>query len=108
MGSDSDLPVMERTAEMLKQFGFPYELDVVSAHRTPIRLYEYATNAKERGLQVIVAGAGGAAHLPGMVAALTSLPVIGVPVVSRSGSATSLIESRLPRAGQAPGRLPGA
>src|SRR5207342_468664 len=82
MGSDSDLPVMEPAAEFLKSFGIPFELTIVSAHRTPQRLVSYATKAKERGLKVIIAGAGGAAHLPGMVASLTALPVIGVPVKS--------------------------
>nr|WP_279615188.1 5-(carboxyamino)imidazole ribonucleotide mutase [Desulfonatronum thioautotrophicum] len=80
MGSDSDLPVMRQAAEILAQFGVGYELTIVSAHRTPERLVDYATNAAERGLEVIIAGAGGAAHLPGMVAACTVLPVIGVPV----------------------------
>jgi 5-(carboxyamino)imidazole ribonucleotide mutase len=82
MGSDSDLPVMQPAAEILKEFGITYELTVVSAHRTPHRLLDYATAAKDRGLKVIIAGAGGAAHLPGMVASITSLPVIGVPVKS--------------------------
>src|SRR4029079_282286 len=82
MGSDSDLPVMEPAAEILKSFGIPFELTIVSAHRTPQRLVSYATKAKERGLKVIIAGAGGAAHLPGMIASLTPLPVIGVPVKS--------------------------
>jgi len=80
MGSDSDLPVMEKAAEMLERFGVTYELTVVSAHRTPQRLYEYATGAEDRGLRVLIAGAGGAAHLPGMAAALSVLPVIGVPI----------------------------
>ncbi|MEJ2388425.1 MAG: 5-(carboxyamino)imidazole ribonucleotide mutase [Chromatiaceae bacterium] len=80
MGSDSDLPVMREAAEMLTELGVPWEMTIVSAHRTPKRLYEYAQTAVERGLKVIVAGAGGAAHLPGMAAALTPLPVIGVPV----------------------------
>jgi 5-(carboxyamino)imidazole ribonucleotide mutase len=80
MGSDSDLPVMREAAEMLAELGVPLEMTIVSAHRTPKRLYEYAETAVERGLKVIVAGAGGAAHLPGMAAALTPLPVIGVPV----------------------------
>ncbi|NBC23786.1 MAG: 5-(carboxyamino)imidazole ribonucleotide mutase [Gammaproteobacteria bacterium] len=80
MGSDSDLPVMEKAAEMLERLGVPYELTVVSAHRTPQRLYEYATGAEERGLRVLIAGAGGAAHLPGMAAALSVLPVVGVPI----------------------------
>ena len=80
MGSDSDLPVMKAAAEVLDQFEVPYELTIVSAHRTPNRMAEYAEGAAERGLEVIIAGAGGAAHLPGMTASLTSLPVIGVPV----------------------------
>jgi len=80
MGSDSDLPVMRAAAKVLEDFGVTFELTIVSAHRTPTRMYSYAQSASERGLQVIVAGAGGAAHLPGMVAALTSLPVIGVPI----------------------------
>lgn len=80
MGSDSDLPVMQKAAEMLEQLDVRYELTVVSAHRTPERLYEYAGSAAERGLDVIIAGAGGAAHLPGMVAAISVLPVIGVPI----------------------------
>jgi len=82
MGSDSDLPVMEEAAKMLEVFGVGYELDVVSAHRTPQKLYEYAQNAHKRGIQVIIAGAGGAAHLPGMIASMSPLPVIGVPVKS--------------------------
>ncbi|MBO9566208.1 MAG: 5-(carboxyamino)imidazole ribonucleotide mutase [Niastella sp.] len=82
MGSDSDLNVMQAAADVLKELGVTYELTVVSAHRTPLRMVEYATKAKERGLKVIIAGAGGAAHLPGMVASLTPLPVIGVPVKS--------------------------
>ena len=80
MGSDSDLPVMQAAAEILDQLEIPYELTIVSAHRTPERLYEYSQQAESRGLRVIIAGAGGAAHLPGMVAALSPLPVIGVPV----------------------------
>ncbi|HEY8398816.1 MAG TPA: 5-(carboxyamino)imidazole ribonucleotide mutase [Flavihumibacter sp.] len=82
MGSDSDLPVMQAAADMLKEFGIAYELTVVSAHRTPLRMVEYAKSARDRGLRVIIAGAGGAAHLPGMVASITSLPVIGVPIKS--------------------------
>lgn len=82
MGSDSDLPVMQPAAEILKEFGISFELTVVSAHRTPLRMVEYAQTAKDRGLKVIIAGAGGAAHLPGMVASVTTLPVIGVPVKS--------------------------
>lgn len=82
MGSDSDLTIMEAAADILKQFNIPHELTVVSAHRSPLRMVEYAQKAKERGLKVIIAGAGGAAHLPGMVASITSLPVIGVPIKS--------------------------
>jgi 5-(carboxyamino)imidazole ribonucleotide mutase len=82
MGSDSDLPVMQPAADLLKSFGISFELTIVSAHRTPKRMMDYAARAKERGLKVIIAGAGGAAHLPGMVASLTSLPVIGVPIKS--------------------------
>lgn len=80
MGSDSDLPVMQAAADILKQFHIAHEVTVVSAHRTPLRMVEYAQKAKERGLKIIIAGAGGAAHLPGMVAAVTTLPVIGVPI----------------------------
>jgi 5-(carboxyamino)imidazole ribonucleotide mutase len=82
MGSQSDLRVMQAAADMLKEFGITYEITVVSAHRTPERMFDYAREARGRGLKVIIAGAGGAAHLPGMVAAITSLPVIGVPVKS--------------------------
>ena len=82
MGSDSDLSVMQAAADILMHFKIPFELTVVSAHRTPLRLITYATSAKERGLKVIIAGAGGAAHLPGMVASITILPVIGVPIKS--------------------------
>jgi 5-(carboxyamino)imidazole ribonucleotide mutase len=82
MGSQSDLPVMQAAADVLKQFKIPYEIDIVSAHRTPEKMFDYSRSAVERGLQVIIAGAGGAAHLPGMVASLTPLPVIGVPVKS--------------------------
>ena len=82
MGSQSDLEVMQGAAEMLKQFEIPYEMTIVSAHRTPDRMRTYALDAKARGIKVIIAGAGGAAHLPGMVAAYTTLPVIGVPVKS--------------------------
>lgn len=82
MGSDSDLNIMKEAAQMLEEFDIAFELTVVSAHRTPHRMVEYATTARRRGLRVIIAGAGGAAHLPGMVASLTSLPVIGVPVKS--------------------------
>lgn len=82
MGSDSDLPVMQAAADILKEFGIPHEVTVVSAHRTPQRMMDYAQKAKERGLKVIIAGAGGAAHLPGMIASVTTLPVIGVPIKS--------------------------
>ncbi len=82
MGSSSDLPVMQAAADILKVFGVAYDLTVVSAHRTPDRMRTYAMDARSRGLKVIIAGAGGAAHLPGMVAAYTTLPVIGVPVKS--------------------------
>lgn len=80
MGSDSDLPVMQAAADTLDNLGIAYELTVVSAHRTPQRMFDYARSAEQRGLKVVIAGAGGAAHLPGMVASLTVLPVIGVPV----------------------------
>ncbi len=82
MGSDSDLPVMQQAAEVLEQLGVDYEIDIVSAHRTPEKLFEFASNAHKRGIDVIIAGAGGAAHLPGMVAAISPLPVIGVPIKS--------------------------
>lgn len=82
MGSDSDLSVMQAAADILTEFEVSFELTVVSAHRTPARLFDYASQAKDRGLKVIIAGAGGAAHLPGMVASITPLPVIGVPVKS--------------------------
>ncbi len=82
MGSQSDLKVMKEAAEFLQEIKIPFELTVVSAHRTPQRMVEYASSARARGLKVIVAGAGGAAHLPGMIASLTSLPVIGVPIKS--------------------------
>ncbi len=82
MGSSSDLKVMKEAAEILAELGVPYEIDVVSAHRTPEKMVEYGKTARQRGLKVIIAGAGGAAHLPGMIASLTTLPVIGVPVKS--------------------------
>ena len=82
MGSKSDLPIMQDAADIFKEFGVEFEMTVVSAHRTPERMFEYAKNAASRGLKVIIAGAGGAAHLPGMVASITVLPVIGVPVKS--------------------------
>ena len=84
MGSDSDLKVMREAADILKELEVPFELDIVSAHRTPDRMMEYARDARKRGILVIIAGAGGAAHLPGMVASITTLPVIGVPVKSRN------------------------
>jgi 5-(carboxyamino)imidazole ribonucleotide mutase len=82
MGSDSDMPVMKQAVEMLDKFGIGYEIDIVSAHRTPEKLFDFATHAHDRGIAVIIAGAGGAAHLPGMLAALSPLPVIGVPIKS--------------------------
>lgn len=84
MGSKSDLPVMKEAANILDELGVDYEIDIVSAHRTPEKMYDYAKNAHKRGIKVIIAGAGGAAHLPGMTASLTPLPVIGVPVKSRN------------------------
>lgn len=86
MGSDSDLPVMQDAADVLDELGIAYEMTIVSAHRTPKRMYDYAAEAEARGLRVIIAGAGGAAHLPGMVASLSALPVIGVPVKSKTMS----------------------
>jgi len=84
MGSKSDLPVMQAAADVLDELEVPYKMDIVSAHRTPERMFEYAKNAESNGIRVIIAGAGGAAHLPGMTASITSLPVIGVPVKSRN------------------------
>lgn len=84
MGSKSDLPVMQEAIDILNELGIAYEVEIVSAHRTPERMYEYAQTAEERGIRVIIAGAGGAAHLPGMTASITPLPVIGVPVKSRN------------------------
>ncbi|WP_048147124.1 5-(carboxyamino)imidazole ribonucleotide mutase [Pyrococcus abyssi] len=84
MGSDSDLPVMKEAAKVLEDFEVDYEMKVISAHRTPERLHEYARTAEERGIEVIIAGAGGAAHLPGVLAALTMIPVIGVPIKSKA------------------------
>ena len=86
MGSDSDLPVMQEAAEMLEHFGIAFQITIVSAHRTPSRMYDFARSAEANGFKVIIAGAGGAAHLPGMVASLTHLPVIGVPVKSKNMS----------------------
>lgn len=82
MGSDSDLPVMQKAADILSELGVPYEMTIVSAHRTPTRMFDFARHAHQRGVKVVIAGAGGAAHLPGMVASLSPLPVIGVPVKS--------------------------
>ena len=104
MGSDSDLPVMKEAAKILDEFQIEYELTVVSAHRTPQRLYNYAQEAEEKGLEVIIAGAGGAAHLPGMVAAVTSLPVIGVPVKTSKLSGLDSLYSIV----QMPGGVPVA
>lgn len=84
MGSDSDLPVMSEAAKTLEEFGVSYEISVVSAHRTPDALYTYATSAHKKGIQVIIAGAGGSAHLPGMTASMTTLPVIGVPIKTKT------------------------
>lgn len=84
MGSDSDLKVMSEAAKVLEEFGVEYEIRVVSAHRTPKKMYEYASTAEERGIEVIIAGAGGSAHLPGMTASITTVPVIGVPVRTES------------------------
>ena len=102
MGSRSDLPTMRHTTDALREFGVPFEAEVVSAHRTPGRLTEYATTAVDRGLKVIVAGAGGAAHLPGMLAASTPLPVFGVPVQSQALSGLDSLLSIV----QMPGGVP--
>ena len=104
MGSDSDLPCMHKAVEMLETFGVAHEVRVLSAHRTPLAMTEYAQQAEARGLQVVIAGAGGAAHLPGMVAALTTLPVIGVPVRSRALSGVDSLHSIV----QMPGGIPVA
>lgn len=104
MGSDSDLPTMQGAIAICEEFGVTYEVAIVSAHRTPQRMMEYATSAHERGLKVIVAGAGGAAHLPGMVAAMTPLPVIGVPVQTRSLQGVDSLYSIV----QMPGGIPVA
>lgn len=93
MGSESDLDTMTAAEEVMKQFGIPYELDIVSAHRTPKKLVKYAETAADRGLSVIIAGAGGAAHLPGMLASMTWLPVIGVPVKSAAMSGIDSLHS---------------
>ena len=84
MGSQSDWTTMKNTVDVINSFSVPYELNIVSAHRTPDRLYEYAKLAEEKGIKIIIAGAGGAAHLPGMVASLTTLPVLGVPILSKA------------------------
>ncbi len=102
MGSKSDWPTMKNAVDMLEQFNVPYEVKVVSAHRTPDLMFEYAEQAEERGLQVIIAGAGGAAHLPGMVAAKTVVPVLGVPVQSRALSGQDSLLSIV----QMPGGIP--
>lgn len=104
MGSDSDLEVMKDAAKVLEDFTIDFEITVVSAHRTPERMYEYAKTARERGLKVIIAGAGGAAHLPGMVAAITTLPVIGVPVQLKTLSGLDSLLSIV----QMPGGVPVA
>ena len=93
MGSDSDLPVMKEAADFLDEMGINYELTIVSAHRTPKRLYEYAEKAVEKGFSVIIAGAGGSAHLPGMVASITTLPVIGVPIKTKALSGVDSLYS---------------
>jgi len=93
MGSDSDLPVMKYAADFLSEMGIDFEVTIVSAHRTPDRLCEYAKSAKKRGIKVIIAGAGGAAHLPGMTASFTTLPVIGVPVMTKSLSGVDSLYS---------------
>ncbi|NQY39148.1 MAG: 5-(carboxyamino)imidazole ribonucleotide mutase [Henriciella sp.] len=99
MGSQSDWPIMEKACELLDQLGVAFEARIVSAHRTPQRLYDYAQTAKGRGLKVIIAGAGGAAHLPGMAASMTPLPVLGVPVQSRalSGIDSLLSIAQMPK-----------
>lgn len=104
MGSRSDWPTMEHAAEALDALGIPYEAEVVSAHRTPEKLFTYAREAKGRGLQIIIAGAGGAAHLPGMIAALTPLPVLGVPVQSKALNGLDSLLSIV----QMPGGVPTA
>ncbi|PSB05630.1 5-(carboxyamino)imidazole ribonucleotide mutase [filamentous cyanobacterium CCP2] len=104
MGSDSDLPTMQAAIAVCEEFGVPWEVAIVSAHRTPERMVEYAQTAHTRGLKVIIAGAGGAAHLPGMVAALTPLPVIGVPVATRHLQGVDSLYSIV----QMPGGIPVA
>jgi 5-(carboxyamino)imidazole ribonucleotide mutase len=102
MGSKSDWPTMKHAVEMLEEFGVPHEVEVVSAHRTPDKMFDYASSAQSRGLKVIIAGAGGAAHLPGMVAAKTIVPVLGVPVQSRALSGQDSLLS----IAQMPGGIP--
>lgn len=104
MGSSSDWPTMQNAAKVLEDFGVPYEKQVISAHRTPQLLYDYATSAESRGLQCIIAGAGGAAHLPGMAASMTTLPVLGVPVQSRALNGMDSLYSIV----QMPGGIPVA
>lgn len=104
MGSDSDLGVMKEAAMILEEFGVNYEISVISAHRTADKLYEYASHAKDKGIKVIIAGAGGAAHLPGMTASMTTLPIIGVPITTKSmGGLDSLLSIA-----QMPGGVPVA
>jgi 5-(carboxyamino)imidazole ribonucleotide mutase len=93
IGSDSDLPIMQEAAKVLEEFGVPFEITVCSAHRTPDRAHKYAANARERGLKVIIAGAGGAAHLAGVLAAFTTLPVIGVPMNSKLNGVDSFVST---------------
>lgn len=104
MGSSSDWPTMKLAADILAEFGVPFEKKVVSAHRTPQLLYDYATSARKRGLKCIIAGAGGAAHLPGMAASMTTLPVLGVPVQSKALSGVDSLYSIV----QMPGGIPVA
>jgi len=104
MGSNSDWPTLKAAAEVLEDFAVPFKAEVVSAHRTPEKMYEYAKTAKERGLKCIIAGAGGAAHLPGMVSALTTLPVLGIPVESKSLKGMDSLLSIV----QMPGGIPTA
>ena len=104
MGRASDLPTMQPAADLLAEFGVPHEVRVVSAHRSPERMFDYARTARDRGLRVVVAGAGGAAHLPGMIASLTTLPVIGVPVPTRHLGGTDSLHSIV----QMPGGVPVA
>lgn len=104
MGSDSDLPTMQEAAQVCRDFGVPYEMRVVSAHRTPADMAEYGTNAHSRGIRVIIAGAGGAAHLPGMVAAYSPLPVVGVPILTKTLAGVDSLLSIV----QMPGGVPVA